>query len=160
MLYLIRHAHAGNKRTWEGPDALRPLSERGLRESSGLTALLARHPIDRIRSSPTARCLETVRPLAAALGLKVTEDAGLAVGASVDELMKLLRDPGADGLALCTHGELISEVFDRLGAMGLTTQDVPEGESPRWQKGSVWLLDGIAEGAPVGRYLAPVEEPV
>jgi phosphohistidine phosphatase SixA len=160
MLYLIRHAHAGSKRTWDGPDAMRPLSERGLRESAGLASLLSSHPIDRIRSSPTTRCLETVRPLAAALGLEVTEDAGLAVSASVDDLMAVLRGPDTDGLALCTHGELISEVFDRLGAMGLTTEGLPEGESPRWQKGSVWLLDGLADGSPTGRYVAPVQEPV
>jgi phosphohistidine phosphatase SixA len=160
MLYLIRHSHAGNKRTWKGPDAMRPLSERGLRESSGLASLLSGYPIDRVRSSPTVRCLETVRPLAAALGVEVTEDAGLAVGSSVEDLMAVLGGPDSDGLALCTHGELISEVFDRLGAMGLTVEGLPRDESPRWQKGSVWLLDGIAEGSPTGRYLAPVQEPV
>src|ERR671931_540422 len=27
MIYLVRHAHAGNKRNWDGPDTRRPLSD-------------------------------------------------------------------------------------------------------------------------------------
>jgi phosphohistidine phosphatase SixA len=150
MLYLIRHAHAGNKRKWDGPDDLRPLSDRGLREADGLVRLLAGHPIDRIRSSPALRCTQTVEPLAATLGLPITGHDGLAVGAPVDDLLEVMRGADADGLALCTHGELISEVFDRLLAAGLATD-----AEPRWQKGSVWLLDNLRSGAPVGRYLPP-----
>ena len=39
-VYLVRHAHAGNKADWYGPDLARPLSERGRRQASGLVARL------------------------------------------------------------------------------------------------------------------------
>jgi broad specificity phosphatase PhoE len=40
MLYLVRHVHAGDKRTWGGPDILRPLSDPGRREAHGLLTQL------------------------------------------------------------------------------------------------------------------------
>ena len=40
------------------------------------------------------------------------------------------------GMVLCTHGELIGQVFDRLIGDGL---DLPG--RPRWPKGSTWVLD-------------------
>jgi phosphohistidine phosphatase SixA len=32
MLLVVRHADAGDKRTWKGPDSLRPLSPTGHRQ--------------------------------------------------------------------------------------------------------------------------------
>src|SRR4029453_7056236 len=64
MPYLLRHAHAGNKQGWAGPDRPGPLSNAGRREAYGLLTQLRDYPISRILSSPTVRCLETVEPLA------------------------------------------------------------------------------------------------
>ena len=36
MLYLVRHAHAGSKAKWAGPDLARPLSAQGRREALGV----------------------------------------------------------------------------------------------------------------------------
>ena len=69
MPYLVRHAHAGDKRAWLGPDAVRPLSTPGRREAHGLLTRLRDHPITRILSSPAVRCLQTVEPLARRRGL-------------------------------------------------------------------------------------------
>jgi broad specificity phosphatase PhoE len=65
MPYLSRHAHAGDKRAWAGPDLVRPLSGTGRCEAHGLLTQLRDYPISRILSSPTVRCLQTVEPLAA-----------------------------------------------------------------------------------------------
>jgi broad specificity phosphatase PhoE len=64
MPYLVRHAPAGDKRAWTGPDLMRPLSGAGHREAHGLLVQLRPCPIARIVSSPTVRCVETVEPLA------------------------------------------------------------------------------------------------
>ena len=40
-LYLVRHAKAEKRSSWEGPDALRPLSEAGTRQAEGLGERLA-----------------------------------------------------------------------------------------------------------------------
>jgi 8-oxo-dGTP diphosphatase len=136
MVYLVRHAHAGSKAEWDGPDLARPLSETGRRQAAGLAARLRHYPVHRILSSPADRCLQTIQPLAVQLGLAVEETDVLGVDATADEVFGLLADPALGHAVLCTHGELIGQVFDRLVADGL---DLPG--RPRWPKGSTWVLD-------------------
>ena len=40
-LLFVRHAHAGNALGWDGPDDLRPLTAKGLRQATRLGGLLA-----------------------------------------------------------------------------------------------------------------------
>ena len=136
MVYLIRHADAGSKAEWDGPDQARPLSEAGRRQAAGLVARLRHYPVRRILSSPADRCRQTVQPLAGLLGLPVEDTDALAVDATADDVLGLLADPALRHAVLCTHGELIGQVFDRLLADGLA---LPGG--PRWPKGSAWVLD-------------------
>ena len=42
MLYLVRHAKAGDRAAWKGDDRLRPLSKEGRRQADSLARLLAR----------------------------------------------------------------------------------------------------------------------
>ena len=136
MVYLVRHAHAGSKAAWDSPDQARPLSETGRRQAAGLVARLRHYPVRRILSSPADRCRQTVQPLASLLGLPVEETDALGVDATADGVLELLAIPALRHAVLCTHGELIGQVFDRLIAEGLA---LPGG--PRWPKGSAWVLD-------------------
>ena len=136
MVYLVRHAHAGSKAGWDGPDLARPLSETGWRQAAGLVARLRHYPVHRILSSPADRCRQTVQPLASQLGLAVEATDLLGADASADGVLELLADPAIRHAVLCTHGELIGQVFDKLLADGL---DLPG--RPRWPKGSTWVLD-------------------
>jgi 8-oxo-(d)GTP phosphatase len=63
MLLLVRHADAGNKQRWAGPDSLRPLSANGHAEAAGLVVRLEDYPISRVVSSwpATAGCPSTTR---------------------------------------------------------------------------------------------------
>jgi broad specificity phosphatase PhoE len=93
MLYLLRHAHAGNKRAWNGPDDQRPLSAAGRREAAGLLVQLRARPVGAILSSPALRCRQTVRPLAEHHRLPVELDGRLAVDATVEQAVGLLLGP-------------------------------------------------------------------
>ena len=135
MVYLVRHAHAGSKSEWDGPDLARPLSETGQRQAAGLVARLRHYPVQRILSSPADRCRQTVQPLASQFGLAVEETDRLGVDATADGVLELLGDPAIRHAVLCTHGELIGQVFEKLLAGGL---DVPG--RPHWPKGSTWVL--------------------
>jgi broad specificity phosphatase PhoE len=104
MIYLLRHAHAGNKRTWSGPDDRRPLSATGRREADGLVRQLGAYPITTIVSSPALRCLQTIQPLADRRRLPVGQDQCLRVDAEVDQAATLLFRPDLNGAVLCTHG--------------------------------------------------------
>jgi phosphohistidine phosphatase SixA len=104
---LVRHASAGDRRDRAGDDRLRPLDARGRRQSAALVELLRPLEPRRIVSSPYVRCVETVEPLAAALGLPVEQDDRLAEGAGRAAL-ELLRE---DGVVGCTHGDVVEEVL-------------------------------------------------
>ena len=74
QLHLLRHAHAGDPLKWNGPDAARPLSEKGRRRPKGWGLLAAagfRLPPTRSSSSPKLRALDTARLVATPLGLPV-----------------------------------------------------------------------------------------
>lgn len=104
---LLRHASAGDRDDWDGPDLLRPLDSRGRRQAAELVELLRPYGLRRILSSPYVRCLETVEPLGAALGLPVEEDERLTEGAGPGA-RELLQE---DGVLACTHGDVVFEVL-------------------------------------------------
>jgi phosphohistidine phosphatase SixA len=151
MVYLVRHAHAGDKAAWNGADLGRPLSAAGRAQAAGLVARLGDYPVGRILSSPAERCRQTVEPLARHRGLTVEPTDLLGVAAAADGVLALLGDPALRHSVLCTHGELIGQVFERLVAAGL---DLPSG--PPLQKGSTWVL-GRADGqVAAASYLEPL----
>jgi phosphohistidine phosphatase SixA len=77
------------------------------------------------------RCVETVEPLAQRRGLPVERAEVLGVDGDPEALLALLVDPGADKLVLCSHGELIGTVLERLVGRALDT-----GGQLTWPKGS------------------------
>jgi phosphohistidine phosphatase SixA len=151
MPYLVRHAHAGDKRAWGGPDGLRPLSDAGHREAHGLLVQLRDYPIARIVSSPATRCLQTVEPLAQRRALPVECAEVLGTDGDPDTLLALLLDPAAGDAVLCSHGELIGTVLERLAGRGLAS-----GGQPSWPKGSAWVLDVDDGQVRHSRYLSPL----
>jgi broad specificity phosphatase PhoE len=148
--YLVRHADAGDKRAWTGPDDDRPLSSTGHREAEGLAALLASFPVSEIVSSPAVRCWQTVQPLAEQRRLAVRTDGALAADAEVDRAVALVLDTLAVDMVLCTHGELIGPVIGRLRELG-----APIGDDVGWPKGSVWLLESADGAITRATYLPP-----
>jgi 8-oxo-dGTP diphosphatase len=151
MVYLVRHAHAGSKARWEGPDLARPLSAQGRKEALGLIERLDLYPLGPVLSSPAERCLQTVQPLAARLGRPVEPNDALGVDGSGAAVVELLGDPALDEAVLCTHGEIIGEVFDELEKAGIELSD-----PPRWPKGCTWVLRRVGGHAWKGIYLAPL----
>jgi 8-oxo-dGTP diphosphatase len=154
VLYLVRHAHAGDKHAWPGPDHARPLSVTGRREAAGLVAQLAAFPISVILSSPSLRCRQTVQPLAADRGLVVQPEAMLRVDAEVDAVLPWLFGTLSHEAVWCTHGELIGGLLERLRSGG-----APIGAQAVWPKGSVWLLEPSGSAIRSATYLPPHQPP-
>jgi 8-oxo-dGTP diphosphatase len=151
VVYLVRHAHAGKKAQWHGPDRARPLSAQGRREALGLIDQLSPHPLGRLLSSPAERCLQTVQPLADRLGRPVEPSQALGVDGTAAGVLELLSSPALCQAVLCTHGELIGEVFDELQRTGIDLSD-----PPRWPKGSTWMLEHQGGQRWRGTYLEPL----
>jgi 8-oxo-dGTP diphosphatase len=151
MLLVVRHADAGDKRTWTGPDSLRPLSPSGRLQADGLVVRLEDYPIERILCSPTLRCYQTVEPLARDRLLRIATVPELGVGATPAQLLALFWDLELRHSLLCTHGEGIGLLLTRLIADVLVAEDPLD-----WPKGSAWLLERIDRQRVRGRYLAPL----
>jgi 8-oxo-dGTP diphosphatase len=151
MLLVVRHADAGDKSTWRGPDRLRPLSSRGHRQAEGLVVRLEDFPVDRILCSPTLRCYQTVEPLGRDRLLRIETVPALGVEASPAQLLALFWDLELRNSVLCTHGEGIGLLLTRLLAGALVVEDPLD-----WPKGSTWLLERIDGGQVRGRFLAPL----
>jgi len=108
---LVRHASAGSREEWSGSDRLRPLDDRGRRQAESLVAALAGYPVERILSSPSVRCTETVLPLAGERGLDVEERLELGEGASRESALALVDGVEDPGLVACTHGDVVEELL-------------------------------------------------
>ena len=134
-LFLVRHAKAGSRSAWVGPDAARPLTRAGRDQAQGITARLIDEPVPRILSSPYRRCVETVMPLGTKVGVPVEEVELLAEGAEPMDVVELLAAL-PDHSVLCSHGDIIPAVVDQLASVGMEI----EGE-PDWRKGAIWVLE-------------------
>lgn len=136
---LLRHASAGDKRSWRDDDSLRPLDARGRREAADLATLLTSFGAARVLSSATARCLETVLPYAAATAAEIRTDPALTFATATAEgardLLRRLLDEDKPTL-LCTHGEVVPEILGQ--ACAQLGADPPEDTGLR--KASFWVL--------------------
>jgi 8-oxo-(d)GTP phosphatase len=119
-IFLVRHASAGTRLEWVGDDGLRPLDERGRKQAELLVDQLRDAELEHIVSSPSARCVETVEPLAAARGLELETDEALAEGARAEAALALFRRVGTD-LVACVHGDLVIELLGSKRRKGSTT---------------------------------------
>ena len=102
-------------------------------------------------ASPSVRCVETVEPLAAQLGLDVEVRAELAEGADgrrTEALAQRLCGEAGDS-ALCSHGDVIPELLWRLADRGIDVNPT------RCKKASVWELHVVDGAVSHGVYRSP-----
>ena len=148
-VFVVRHAHAGDREAWKGDDRQRPLSDKGKAQANGLVRLLAQSDVGRILSSPYLRCVQTVAPLATAVGLQVEPEPSLAEGGDWQEALRLAHDARVPTV-MCSQGDVIGDLLTHLVTEGLV-----QASEARAQKGSTWDLT-IADGRIVSvAYLSP-----
>jgi 8-oxo-(d)GTP phosphatase len=149
----VRHAKAGDRGSWHGADRDRPLSGKGRRQAETLVDTLGDWKPVRVLSSPFARCVQTVEPLASEAGVSVETSDALAEGARPKEVFRLLDEAfGEHGdVVLCTHGDVIPMIIDQLIARG----DVDLPRDYPCAKASVWVLEGEPGRVRSAKYLQP-----
>ncbi len=133
--YLVRHAEAGSRHRWRGPDRDRPLSALGRQQAAALAARFDGIRIDRLVSSPFLRCVQTLEPVSAARGLPIERADGLAENAPVERAAALLASLAGQPAAACSHGDVIEALIPRLAAEGMRIEGPAE-----FAKASVWEL--------------------
>jgi phosphohistidine phosphatase len=150
LLHLLRHAHAGDPATWEGPDDIRPLSDKGRAQAERLGKFLARvgFRADAIVASPKRRALETAEIVAGHLGTEVTVDDRLAGAFDLAALEAILDALGApERPVLVGHDPDFSELLGTLCAAEIPMR---KGALARVEIGSA-----LRPGAGVLRWLVP-----
>jgi phosphohistidine phosphatase len=148
LLHLLRHADAGDPEAWEGPDAARPLSDKGRSQSERLGKYLAGIAFrgGTFISSPRVRAMETAELVAEQLKAKVNLDDRLGEALSLDAIDAILRDADdPERAVLVGHdpdfSDLLAELVDtsrvpmRKGAFARIEVDRPlrpGGGTLRW----------------------------
>ncbi|MCI1260694.1 MAG: NUDIX hydrolase [Tetrasphaera jenkinsii] len=118
-LIVVRHGRALQRSNWRRPDWLRPLDARGREQSKALIPLLGSYAPDRVYTSSSTRCNETVAPFAAAAKLKLRARDDLseetfeadpsATTAFVDKLIRKAKP-----VVVCSHRPVLPAILDRM----------------------------------------------
>src|SRR6185437_13277681 len=95
---LVRHADAGVRSEWRGSDEWRGLTDVGHGQARAIVRMIGDLPVERILSSPSLRCRQTVVPLV---------------------------DLATESAVVCTHRETLQALFEHLaGRYGMVTEAV------------------------------------
>jgi 8-oxo-(d)GTP phosphatase len=149
-LYVVRHAHAGDRAAWHGPDDLRPVSGKGRKQAVRIADMLEEAGVTRLVSGPARRCVQTFEPFAARRGLSVEVDERLAEGHRGEEALAIPSGDDDAAQALCSHGDVIPDMLRFLTATGCKFDDPLV-----WPKASTWVLTRKGGRWTRARYIPP-----
>jgi 8-oxo-dGTP diphosphatase len=157
-LAVVRHAKAYPRGSWSGDDGLRPLDSRGKDRAAAIAPILAAFGVRRLVSSPSTRCVDTLRPYAASARITLREKAALSEEGFAEDPKKatyhverlLLRGTAA---AMCGHGPVLPSMLDAIGrrAEPAAAAALQQAAEDRLAKGEVLVahLSGTGEQARV-----------
>ncbi len=150
-LYLIRHAHAG-QRLPGGRDRYRPLSPQGHERAAALAELFDGIAIGRLLASPATRCLQTLEAVSRSCGRPIDEDPGLFEGSDTAAALAglaELTDLADDSVVACSHGDVIPAILEQLGGLGVPLA------GRGCELGSIWIVDREGARWTGARYVNP-----
>ncbi len=147
-IYLVRHAHAGDRKRWGKADELRPISLQGEKQADALRDYLSGVPLTGVFTSSYVRCVQTMGPLAGFLGSKLEVEPTIIEDAAPEEFIAAVGQWSGQAIAMGSHGDLISNTIAKLAAEGIPMEG-PMG----CDKGSIWILETSEGKVCSGRYV-------
>jgi 8-oxo-(d)GTP phosphatase len=124
-IIVLRHAKAVAPNYWDGPDATRPLLQRGTDQAESIAAGLAAFAPVKLISSNAARCISTIAPLASLTGLpvkatrQISQDAHETGRANVPRVVEK-RLARQETSVLCSHGPVLPEIIAEVARLTRT----------------------------------------
>ncbi|GAB3153909.1 NUDIX hydrolase [Micromonospora sonneratiae] len=151
-LALLRHASAGRRATWSGPDTARPLDDVGRAQALDLARLVPLIQPVRLLSASARRCVQTLDPAAERLDLPIEVDGVFdepvpgqlrteCVLAAASRLVELAV--AGEPVAVCSQGRVIP------GVLALLAGSADAGDVPGADVGDVIGPDAGAATLPV-----------
>lgn len=137
---LVRHAKAGRRSRYRGDDTLRPLDAQGREQAEALSGLLQAFGATEIHAADRTRCVQTVEPLASALGVGIaiepalTEEAYRDDPAAAQALVRKIATRGGVQV-VCSQGRVIPPLLQ-----WWAERDGVALPAARNRKGSTWVL--------------------
>lgn len=142
VIVLVRHALAGKRGTWSGPDSARPLDQAGRAQARALAPVLAEIAPDLILSASARRCMQSLEPMAARLDLPIEIDSAFDEPKAGQEPADVVAGAAArltelatryESVVVCSQGKVIPPALARLSGLG---------SAKAWAtpKGTGWLL--------------------
>ena len=130
----LRHGKAVAPDSWDGPDAARPLLQRGHDQALSISTAIAAFAPQKIISSTAARCLATVTPLSALTARVIKPAAELSQDAheygnsdvsnvSNVSTMVAKRLAKKRTSVLCSHGPVIPDIISEVARLTNTPVD-------------------------------------
>lgn len=118
-IVVLRHAKAVSRSSWEKSDAARPLTEKGRRQADAIVGPLRAFGVRRIVTSDAVRCVQTVQPLASAIGRKPVATERLSQDAWEDGVSDVRSVVGKRVRArkpavICSHGPVLPGILSEL----------------------------------------------
>jgi len=147
-ILLVRHGKAGDRSRWHGDDDERPLTPAGRRQADSLRSMLALFGPTRVYSAPRVRCVQTVEPLAAAVGTTVVPEPLLAEegywpdpATARDRFLQLATAfgdaaGGSGAVVVCSQGGVIPDLVHELAGPAAADDDGTIAS----KKASTWVL--------------------
>ena len=144
LLYLVRHAYAGQRGDPQYPDdSLRPITKKGRKQFDRLVKALAagKFAPAAIGTSPLLRCMQTADVLAARLPtqIKPQQVEAFSPGCEVEEVIAWAKQAGAQEIAMVGHAPDVDTIASAL----LGAAD----ESVHFAKGAIAAIEFNAEPA-------------
>ncbi len=152
-LFLVRHASAGTRGSLGAHNDLdRTLDPLGRDQAAHIVELLGERGVEQIYTSGAIRCVETVEPLAASLGVNVEVHEALMEGQSATMAVHLARTLATEGTTavFSSHGDIIPDMIQALAREGTIII------GPRaWAKGSTWEIRTRGSDLTEAEFLGP-----
>lgn len=142
---IVRHAVAGSKSRFSGDDKIRPLDKKGRAQAEALVGQLASFGATDVYAADRVRCHQTVEPLAAELGVTVSNEPTLTEEAYAENpkrgRRRVLQIAGSHHTpVICTQGKVIPDLI-----AWWCERDGVRPDKSRNRKGSTWVLS-LADG--------------
>ncbi len=118
-LLIVRHAKALPRKAWDRPDIIRPLTTVGKRRADRMVSILTAYAPERIITSPSTRCHDTMAPFAQQAVVPLSTKRGFSEEDFEDKPYKVGKHLtniflAGRSIAICTHGPVLHAVMDQI----------------------------------------------